>query len=111
MEIRQITQYHVYVLRMNHTADRAEDIRDVAISFNYDALRKFYMDQYTNELLINPYGHKVHFKPGPLHFYNTVSSLKLNETGIFGDGIISGWINESNYEEYAANVHVVPEDY
>lgn len=30
METRQITQYRIYALRMNHVADRAESIRTVA---------------------------------------------------------------------------------
>lgn len=111
METREITQYRIYLLRMNHVADRAESIRTVAASFSYDALVRFYNSQYTPELLNNPYGYNVHFIPGPLHFYNTIYSTELNQVGVFGDGIISGWIDADDYDQFASETHIVPEDF
>lgn len=111
METREITQYRIYALRMNHAADRAESIRTVAASFSYDALVRFYQSQYTPELLKNPYGCNVHFIPGPLHFYNTIYSTELNQVGVFGDGIVSGWIDEDDYGQFASEIHIVPEDF
>ena len=108
METREIIQYHIYLLRMAHTADRVEAVRDVAVSFSYDRLVEFYKSQWSEELRTNPYGHKVHFIPGPLEFYNPVP-LTLNETDLFGHGIVSGWINVDCYDDYVKGLIVVPE--
>ena len=74
METREITQGHIYYLRLNGVYDRCEDSDVVAVAESVDALNSFYMEnllpieeRYRDEQNIFR-----SFKKGPLRNYNTI---------------------------------------
>ncbi len=103
METREIhrTEAKVYKLIMNSIFGRCEDANIVAISFDYDALIRWYRSQkcepyYTKGT--NSWGdeknfYKVFTQGSPLENYNPINSLVPDETNYYNQGISTEWID------------------
>lgn len=105
MELRVVTEVHLFALVLNPMQERTEAERVVAISTSKDALEKFYKDE-----LVEPYKddrwHKTFRKGGPLEWYN-------NCRGEMGASVIvERWDLLDHLDYWKQNFHwIEPETY
>lgn len=108
METRMLEQVRIFVLRMTHTADPAEHVRNVVLAFDYDSIFNYYNQEYTTEYHTNAYGHRTPFREGSeLAFFNPVLSLDLGDLDTFGNGIVDLWVTWDEYNYLKDRVSIV----
>ena len=110
METKMVEQVLIFVLRMTHTADPAEYVRNVVLAFDYDSIVNFYNQEHTIEYHTNAYGHRTPFREGSkLALFNPVPSLELGDLDTFGNGIMDLWVTWDEYNYLKNRVSIVLE--
>ena len=101
METRIIRQVRLYKLILNPMTGRCESGSVVAISLDYCKLVAWYNSQKAPTEYRDGGWNKTFKKGSRLEWFNPVSSLELNELGVFGHGIVDEWIPEGVFKRIA----------
>ena len=94
METRQVTEYKVWVLRLNPMTANAEAGNVVGVAYDKEQLMDFYNNEFAKENYRDGQFHKVFKKNGSLEWYNPVFNIDGDGLDHFGHGIYSEWISE-----------------
>ena len=99
MEARSVTEVKLYKLVLNDMRfDHIEDGKIVAISSDYEKLVEWYNSQRAPEMWRDGRWGKFFAQYSPLEWFNPASSLELNNTYPFGQGISEEWVREESLD-------------
>ena len=97
MEARTVNEVRLYKLVLNNMqAPKIEMGTLVAVSGDYDKLVNWYKSQLAPAMWRDGRWGKTFAQGTPLEWYNPASSLELNDTYPFGQGISDEWVRESS---------------